>query len=72
MLIKGLRKLEEAQLADDFALGFDLLQRDGFYRHRDWRLVSPDVKSQIDVISDRIGDQLWTLDERLVALIDAQ
>jgi hypothetical protein len=72
VLIEGLRKLGEAQLAEDFALGFDLLRRDGLYRHRDWRRVSASVKAQIDEIGDRIGNQLWTLDEKMVALLDAQ
>ena len=72
VLTQGLRKPGEPQLADDFALILDLLERNGFYRHRDWDLLSPDVRVQIDAIGDRIGDQLWSLDEKMVALIDAQ
>ena len=71
VLIDGLRKLDERELADAFALGLELLQSDGFYKHLNWHNVSEDVKRQIAAIGKRVGSGLWGLDEKLVALLDA-
>lgn len=72
ILISGLRHLGEAELANEFHHGFKLLQADDFYSHLNWNKVSDSVKNQIAAIGERIGDQLWELDEKLAALLDEE
>jgi hypothetical protein len=69
-LIDGLRRIGENKLAEEFAEGFGLVNEAGFYNHKNWNLVPEEVKERINEIGERVGDQLWTLDEKLVALLD--
>ena len=70
VLVDGLRQLGEPRLASEFASGLDALSTDGFYAHMDWNRVSDSVQARIDDIGKSIGDELWALDEKLVALLD--
>jgi hypothetical protein len=72
LLIAGLERIGEADIAAQFRRGFDLLKADGFYSHRDWNAVSPSVTEEIDAIGEWIGSRLWELDEKLAALLDAE
>jgi hypothetical protein len=71
ILISGLRTLEESELADELQRGYEILQADGFYLHCNWNEVSPEVRAQIKEIGERVGDRLWDLDKKLVALLDS-
>jgi len=71
-LVKGLRKIGERRLAKEFASSHELLQKDGFYGHYNWNKVPKKTKQQILDSGDRIGDQLWQLDEKLVSLLDGE
>ena len=70
MLIDGLNRIGEPGLAREFHHGFILLKRDGFYEHMNWNKVSALTKDEIKAIGERIGDRLWALDKKLVALLD--
>ena len=70
VLIKGLQRVGEPDLAAEFRRGFELLQSDGFYAHMNWNKVASRVKADIDAIGDRVGPRLWELDEKLAALLD--
>jgi hypothetical protein len=72
VLIKGLRTLEEPELADEFESGLDALSGDGFYEHLNWNKVSGEVEEQIDAIGERVGSELWELDAKLVRLLDGE
>lgn len=71
ILIEGLLSIGEPSLAEEFASGLALVEKDGFYSHLNWNRVSVTVKTRITEIGNRIGDQLWDLDEKLVAILDA-
>lgn len=71
ILVDGLNQIGEKRLASQFQRGFELLEASGFYKHQNWNEVSDSVKSEIDAIGERIGDQLWDLDEKLAGLLDA-
>jgi len=70
LLISGLERIDEADVAAQFRRGFEALKADGFYAHINWNKVSPDVKAEIDAIGEHIGPSLWNLDEKLAALLD--
>lgn len=70
ILTQGLHEISEPKLADAFAQIFEALLKERFYEHRTWNLVSDDAKCLVDAIEDRIGDHLWNLDDKLVALLD--
>jgi len=70
VLINGLRRIGEAELAADFRRGLELLEMDGFYTHMNWNKVSLLVKAEIDAIGERVDQRLWDLDEKLAALLD--
>jgi hypothetical protein len=70
VLIHGLQRIGEAELAAEFRRGFESLDSDGFYGHMNWNKVSPTVKAEIDAIGERVGPRLWDLDEKLAALLD--
>jgi hypothetical protein len=72
ILIDGLNRIGEYFLASEFQRGYKLLDEDGFYNHLNWDLVSPSVKSEIEAIGNVIDQQLWSLDEKLVALLDSK
>jgi len=71
LLVGGLQKIGEGELAAEFRRGIELLKSDGFYRHMNWNKVSPEVEAQIDAIGERVGSRAWNLDEKLAALLDA-
>jgi hypothetical protein len=70
VLINGLQRIGEAELAAEFRRGYEALESDGFYRHMNWKKLSPAVKAEIDEIGKRVGPRLWDLDEKLAALLD--
>jgi hypothetical protein len=70
VLINGLIRINEPDLAAELRRGFELLKSDGFYDHMNWIKVSPAVKAQIDAIGKPVGDRLWELDGKLAALLD--
>ncbi|MDB5356355.1 MAG: hypothetical protein JWN24_2808 [Phycisphaerales bacterium] len=70
ILIEGLRGLGETAMAAEYARGLQLLLKDGFYEHRNWNRVSESVKHQITAIGERVGAELWGLDEKLVAMLN--
>lgn len=70
-LIGGLSQIGETELADAFSRGFELLKHDGFYKHMNWNMVSDPVKSEIEMIGTRVGDRLWSLDDKLSTLLDS-
>jgi hypothetical protein len=70
VLIDGLQRIGEAELAAEFRRGFELLESDGYYAHMNWNKVAPRVKASIDAIGERVGPRLWDLDEKLAALLD--
>ncbi len=70
ILIDGLRMLDESHLAAEFEYGLELLKQDGFYEHLNWKKVSALTKQRIAESGKRIGNQLWTLDEKLVAFLE--
>jgi hypothetical protein len=70
ILIDGLQRLGEQRLASEFEHGFEALQKDGFWQHRNWNRVSKDTKEVIKQIGKHIDQELWGLDEKLVALLD--
>lgn len=72
ILIDGLTGLGEEKLASEFARGYQLLRQEGFYDHLTWYKISLSTQSEIVEIGRRIGDQLWDLDEKLVALLDLE
>jgi len=72
VLIDGLERIGEVELAAHFRRGFETLQSDGFYDHKDWNKLSLAVAAEIDEIGERIGPRLWDLDEKLVALLDRE
>jgi hypothetical protein len=69
-LINGLRLLGDTTSANEFARGHDLLKVCGFYEHRDLRKISG-AKELLGQIEENIGDRLWDLDVKMVALLDA-
>jgi hypothetical protein len=71
-LIDGLRTLEENELADEFARGYELLKLEGYYDHRIWSRISPSADKLIDEIGEKIGDRLWDLDVKMVELLNAE
>jgi hypothetical protein len=70
ILVDGLNRMGESEIAAEFRRGFELLNRIGFFDHMNWNLVSDSIKAEIDAIGERIGDRLWGLDEKLAALLD--
>ena len=70
VLINGLQRIGEAELAEEFRRGFEALSSDGFYGHMNWNKVSQTAKAQIHAIGERVGPRLWDLDEKLVTLLD--
>jgi len=70
LLIDGLQRIGEKRLAAQFHRGVELLEKDGFYGHREWKRVSARVKKQIGVIGERVGSRLWDLDENLANLLN--
>jgi hypothetical protein len=68
VLIKGLQKIGERGLAQEFARGLSLLQREGFYPRRD-KVFSRKTTERLAAIGERVADRLWRLDEKLVALL---
>jgi hypothetical protein len=72
ILIDGLRLLGEADLAEEFARGIEVLRQEGFYDHLNWNRVSPIARRQINEIGQRIVDRLWGLDEKLIAMLEDQ
>jgi len=70
ILVEGLGQVGEHELASEFRRGYNLLNADGFYGHMNWNKVSDSVRAEIDRIGERIGDRLWSLDEKLAALLD--
>ncbi len=70
ILVDGLRQLGKKKLVNEFQQGFKMLERDGFYEHLNWNKVADSVKAEIDVIGERIGDQLWDLDEKLASILN--
>ena len=70
-LIDGLRKLDEDNLADEFALGHELLNRHGFYDHRDLKRIAG-AEELLDQMEENIGDRLWDLDVKMVALLEVE
>jgi hypothetical protein len=70
ILIDGLRTIGENNLADEFSEGLELLKKVGFYDHKNWHLVPAEVKERINEIGNGVGDRLWDLDEKLVALLE--
>jgi hypothetical protein len=70
VLVDGLRQLGEPRLASEFASGLEALTKDAFYTHLNWNRVSDHVQSRIDEIGKSVGNDLWGLDEKLVALLD--
>ncbi|HWE95315.1 MAG TPA: hypothetical protein VG269_15215 [Tepidisphaeraceae bacterium] len=70
LLINGLQRIGEPELATEFRHGLESLDSEGFYGHMNWNKVSPTVKAEIDAIRERIGPRLWDLDEKLAALLD--
>lgn len=72
LLVDGLNKLDEMDLARQFASGLQLLQSEGFYTHMNWDQVPAAVKVEIGVIGERVGDRLWSLDEKLASLLNGK
>ena len=70
ILIEGLREIDEPILAHEFTRALALLNREGFYPGLDKEL-SAAAEAEIEDISDRIGDRLWDLDEKLTTLLNA-
>ena len=70
LLAEGLKRLGEAALAKEFAGVLKALKEDGVYKHMNWNKVSDTVKRKIELAEERIGDELWDLDEKLAALLD--
>lgn len=70
IFLAALDTLEERPLADGFRRAFECVRRDGFYDHRDWSRLSPATLVQLELTRDRVGDRLWELDGKLVALLD--
>lgn len=70
ILIAGLERIGEVELAAEFRRGYESLKTDGFYSHLNWNNVSFSAKADIDAIGKRVGDRLWDLDGKLAALID--
>jgi hypothetical protein len=69
MLISGLQRIGEAELAAEFRRGFQLLESDGFYGHMSWKKVAPAVKAEIKAVGGRVGARLWDLDDKLASLL---
>ena len=69
-MVDGLNAIDESKMAAEFGRGFELLKQNGFYEHMNWNQVSSDVKAEIDAIGDRVGDRLWSLDNKLATLLD--
>lgn len=72
VLIDGLRKMDESNLADCFADAFKSLKEAGFYPRRDTKGLSEKTKARIAALGNEVGDRLWNLDAKLVALLQAQ
>jgi hypothetical protein len=71
ILITGLRKLDAQVLAEEFSTALTLLETAGFYPDRDSRKLSSSARDQVADIQGRIGDRLWDLDAKLVALLSS-
>lgn len=69
-LVAALEAIGESDLASAFDRGYRLLEKDGFYNHRNWKLVPPETVAQIELIGEQVGDYLWDLDAKLVSLLD--
>jgi len=69
ILIAGLRAIGEGETAEEFSRGLALLEREGFYDGRNWTRLSAPTKAAIEELGQRIGARLWTLDEKLAALV---
>jgi hypothetical protein len=68
-LIAGLRKLDAQGLAEEFSTALALLETADFYPDRDIRKLSSSARDQVADIQGRIGNRLWELDAKLVALL---
>lgn len=68
--VEGLRRMDESELADAFQGGYELLSKENFYSHMVWGKVSDSTTAEIEEIGEAIGDRLWNLDAKLVALLD--
>jgi hypothetical protein len=69
ILVEGLNRIGEDELAEEFGRGFELLKRDGFYEHMNWDKVSDSVRAEIEAIGEKVGDRLWALDEKMATLL---
>jgi hypothetical protein len=69
-LVAGLNEIGESEVAEAFDRGYRLLKQEGFYDHMNWHKVPDNTKSQIELISKEVGDRLWDLDDKMVALLD--
>lgn len=72
ILIRSLQQIAEPQLATEFQHGLELLQAVGFYSHSDWDELTPEIQTEIDTIGERVGDKLWKLNSKLVALLESK
>jgi S-adenosylmethionine synthetase len=70
ILVQGLNRIGENDLADEFFRGFDSLTQDGFYEHMNLSRVSDSVVAELKAIGERVADRLWELDDKLAALLD--
>jgi len=69
-LVAALEVIGESDLATAFDRGYRLLEQDGYYNHLNWNLVPPETMAQIELIGKQVGDRMWDLDAKLVALLD--
>lgn len=72
IFLSALDALKARPLADEFRRAFESIQRGGFYDHGDWERLSPTTVTELDAIQERVGDQLWELDGKLLALLEGQ
>jgi hypothetical protein len=52
LLISGLERIGEADVAEQFRRGFEALKANGFYAHMNSDKVSPGVKADIDAVGE--------------------
>ena len=72
ILIDGFRQLGKEKLALEFERGLNALEKEGFYKHLNWNKVQQSTRDLIEEIGDRVGSELWDLDEKLVELLDGR
>ena len=73
ILIEGLNRIDEHELAALFKRAFQALQKAGFYARGtpSYYQLQGELADEIEQLGELIGDRMWGLDEKLVPLIEA-